>query len=131
MSWQTQIIAQLTTIQNWINSTNSNKKQINELDETTIASTTDEIVIDQGLGAKRISVSNFLGTAKGPVWSDTEQCYISKEPGNINLDLIEALDIVYEKDVTHSGIIVTLRGWRYDSGDRSLRTSYTKIKSYI
>lgn len=64
------------------------------------------------------------------IWNETEQCYIVKQGTNANITLLETGDLVYEKDVDHNGLTLTIRGWVYDGGDTSLRASYTKTKNY-
>lgn len=64
------------------------------------------------------------------IWNVTEDCYMVKGAGNVDQVTLEDGDIVYEKEVTHLGVQVVLRGWQKNAGSSSVIESYTKIKSY-
>ena len=79
-----------------------------------------------GLGNNMVTENDFeLLDKQGWIW--VEGSWIQKI-GNTNYEALEVGDIVYYKDVIFDSRTITLVGWTYDGGDKTLKTSYTKTK---
>lgn len=62
-------------------------------------------------------------------WHWIEGSNVEKGANNFNLELLEEGDIVWFKDVQYNGSEITLRGWKYEGGNKLDKNSYTKAKS--
>lgn len=72
---------------------------------------------------------NTLSFMVNAGWIYIDQCYVDKKDGNCDNFKIEIGDIVYYKDVTHENKTITIVGWEYTGGDKSLSSSYEKVKN--
>ena len=83
-----------------------------------------------GQSNNSVTAADFFDlTDNEPVgWIWIEGSNVEKGAGNTDRTTLEIGDIVWFKDVQDGSRTLTLRGWRYDGGDKTQRTSYTRVK---
>lgn len=109
----------------------ANSKNVLELPTATAKNGADWAIIWNVAAerAEKINVSVLTGAAGGWIW--IEGSNVEKAVGNFDLTTLEVGDEVYFKKIANGSDPVTLVGWQYNGGDKTLVSGYDLIQTIL